>query len=125
MVRRLVARIASEDSDDRSVTVADIVDVIGRVDAERVEQLVDEETLTDVDVPEISFDEIGGHRQAKRRLIEQTERALSQQSMAADFGVEFGNGILLHGPRELERRCLSERLRTNCRIHLFGSTFRY
>jgi len=49
------------------ITEADLVSIIEQVDAERVEQLVDEDTLTDVAVPDVTFANVGGHEQAKQQ----------------------------------------------------------
>ncbi len=97
LVRRLVAEVTSDGGIEPPVAEDDVVGLIERVDAERVERLVDEETLTDVDVPEVTFEDVGGHERAKRRLLEQTERALSPDD-AAGFGVDPAGGVLLHGP---------------------------
>jgi len=97
-VRRLVATVTSQANISPSVEESDIVEVIRQVDTERVEKLVDEETLTDVDVPNVTFDDVGGHAEAKRRLHEQVDQVLSNQDTAEAMGITFGNGILLHGP---------------------------
>jgi transitional endoplasmic reticulum ATPase len=96
--RRLVATATTKTGIDPPLNESDIIDVIEQVDTERVEKLIDEETLTDVDVPDVTFEDVGGHDEAKRRLIEQVEQALTKGDIAEQFDVEFGSGILLHGP---------------------------
>lgn len=98
LVRRLVATATTDTGTEPPLTEADVISTIKQVDTERVEKLIDEETLTDVDVPDITFDDVGGHEDAKRRLLEQVEQALTQEDIAERLGVEFGSGILLHGP---------------------------
>jgi len=98
LVRRLVATATTDAGTEPPLTEADIIATIEQVDTERVEKLIDEETLTDVDVPDVTFDDVGGHEDAKRRLLEQVEQALTRGDIAEQFGVEFGSGILLHGP---------------------------
>ncbi len=98
LVRRLVATATTEAGIAPPVEEADIVEFIQQVDTEHVEKLVDEETLTDVDVPNVTFNDVGGHAEAKRRLHEQVDQVLSNQDTAEAMGITFGNGILLHGP---------------------------
>jgi transitional endoplasmic reticulum ATPase len=98
LVRRLAATATTDAGTAPPLDESDVVSVIRQVNTERVEKLVDEETLTDVDVPEITFEDVGGHDEAKRRLLEQVEQALKNEDIGAEMGVEFGSGILLHGP---------------------------
>lgn len=98
LVRRLAATATTDAGTTPPLDESDVVSIIQQVDTERVEKLVDEETLTDVDVPEVTFDDVGGHDDAKRRLREQVEQALTYDDASADLGVDFGSGILLHGP---------------------------
>jgi transitional endoplasmic reticulum ATPase len=98
LVRRLAATATTDAGTAPPLDESDIVSVIQQVNTERVEKLIDEETLTDVDVPEITFDDVGGHEDAKRRLLEQVEQALTKEEVGTEMGVEFGTGILLHGP---------------------------
>ncbi|MFC7043688.1 AAA family ATPase [Halonotius sp. GCM10025705] len=98
LMRRLAATATTTAGTAPPLDESDIVSVIKQVNTERVEKLVDEETLTNVDVPEVTFDDVGGHEEAKRRLLEQVEQALTHEDIGAKMGVEFGSGILLHGP---------------------------
>lgn len=76
----------------------DIVAIIASVDRQRIEQIRDEATLTNVDVPAVTFDDVGGYEDVKRTLVEQVQQCLSCRDLGEDLGLDFSGGILLHGP---------------------------
>lgn len=96
--RRVAAAAHAKTREDSPLTEEEVVAVAEQVDTERVDRLVDEDTLTDVDVPDVTFEDIGGHKQAKQHLLEQVEQSLSNNELEERWGIEFGTGILLHGP---------------------------
>ncbi|WP_170977321.1 AAA family ATPase [Halorussus salinisoli] len=96
--RRAAVTAQTNDGVSPPLDEDDIATVIKQVNEDRIEKIQDEATLIDVDVPEITFDDIGGHETAKRKLIEQVQQALTRTDLADELGVDFGGGILLHGP---------------------------
>jgi transitional endoplasmic reticulum ATPase len=95
-VVRRSAMIAHER--DEMLTEEGIAEVIESVDKERLERIVDEKTLMGVDVPEITFDDIGGYGDVKDGLRERVQQALTRNDLAKELKLDFGGGILLHGP---------------------------
>jgi len=98
VVRRAVLTAQTEVGVEPPVTEDDIVEIISQVDRERIEKIRDEATLTDVNVPNITFDDVAGHERAKRILKEQLQQSATQSELTESVGGSFGGGILLHGP---------------------------
>jgi len=98
VVRRAVLTAQTSEGVEPPVTEDDIVDIISQVDQERIEKIRDEASLTDVNVPDITFDDVAGHGKAKRILKEQLQQSDTQTELTESVGGSFGGGILLHGP---------------------------
>lgn len=97
-IRRIAVTATTDTTTESPLSEAEVASCIEQVDTERVEKVIDEDTLTDVDIPDVTFADVGGHEETKRRLREQVEQALTKEDVADRFGVEFGSGVLLHGP---------------------------
>jgi len=77
---------------------SEISEIVKDVNDERLERIVDEKTLMGVDVPEIKFDDIGGNESVKEKLVERVRQSLEHNDLADELDLDFGSGILLHGP---------------------------
>lgn len=98
VVRRAVLTAQTRVGVEPPITEDGIVEIISQVDKERIEKIRDEASLTDVNVPDITFDDVAGHEKAKRILKEQLQQSATQTELTESVGGSFGGGILLHGP---------------------------
>lgn len=75
----------------------DLSTLVAAVDDERPTQIADEYMLNEVDVPDVTFDDIGGLDEAERKLREQVNYAFEEPVRTTD-NASRSSGILLHGP---------------------------
>lgn len=79
VVIRIVVASQNVSVIDPPITRSDIVEFIGKVYRERWGKIVDEVTLIDVDVSEITFGVVGGLNNSLRDLVERVELILGDQ----------------------------------------------
>lgn len=97
LTRRAVSTAETNRGPTPPLTTEDFSTLISQVSDETLQQTADEYVLADVDVPQLTFDDIGGLHNPKQKLREQIQQTLTDTGPGAhhDSGT---SGILLHGP---------------------------
>lgn len=97
LTRRAVSTAETDRGPTPPLTTADFSTLIEQVSDETLQKTADEYILGDVDIPELSFEDVGGLDQPKQKLREQIQQTLTDTGPGAhhDSGT---SGILLHGP---------------------------
>ena len=99
VAQRTVQTVKATETPSEPLTNDELGQIIDRVGEERMEEIYDEATLlTDIDTSNVTFGDIGGYEEAKAKLVEQVENTFSRRAVSDDVGVDFGSGVLLHGP---------------------------
>lgn len=80
------------------VGTAEALEVLERIDDERIESARAATAVEDIDSGDVSFDDVGGLSTAKERLSELLETPQQWSDAYDEFGLSTTGGILLHGP---------------------------
>ncbi|MEZ3117295.1 AAA family ATPase [Halobaculum sp. MBLA0147] len=100
VVRRAAARATATADDDETPTITTPVlrETIETCRTERVANIQARTAVADLDIASVSFDDIGGLRDAKAHLQELLTQPLERRATYEACGLTTGGGILLHGP---------------------------
>jgi transitional endoplasmic reticulum ATPase len=99
-VRRAVLRTlgATETDENPRLDTEALRETFGVVDGERVESVTAAQSISNVDISEVTFDDVGGLEEAKDRLYELLEVPIDRADAFAAFELPTNSGILLYGP---------------------------
>ena len=68
------------------------------IDSERVETVTAAQSISTIDIPEVTFDDVGGLAEAKDRLYELLDVPLDRADAFEAFELPTNSGVLLYGP---------------------------
>jgi transitional endoplasmic reticulum ATPase len=94
-VRRSVLRCHAADP---TLDTATLRRTLETVDGERLETVTAEQAVRDIDVSDVSFEDVGGLEAAKDRLHELLHVPIERADAFAAFDLPTNSGVLLHGP---------------------------
>ena len=99
-VRRAVLRALDESSSKRvcRLDTATLRETFAAIESERVETVTAGQSISTIDIPEVTFDDVGGLEQAKDRLYELLDVPIDRADAFEAFELPTNSGVLLYGP---------------------------
>lgn len=99
-VRRAVLRTLAtgEPEEKPRLDTATLRETFGDLDGERVESVTAAQSISTIDISEVTFNDVGGLEAAKDRLYELLEVPIDRADAFEAFELPTNSGILLYGP---------------------------
>ncbi len=115
-------RNTGEQGHTRLLNVAPEQISVGAADFEaalsRVQPSALRETL--IAVPNVTWDDVGGYDELKRRLVELIEQPLRKPGLFAEMALSTHAGILLHGPPGTGKTLLAKAIANECQLNFIA-----
>jgi transitional endoplasmic reticulum ATPase len=97
-VRRAVLRTLAAAAEKPRLNTATLRETFSDLDGERVESVTAAQSISNIDISEVTFDDVGGLTEAKDRLHELLEVPIDRADAFEAFELPTNSGILLYGP---------------------------
>lgn len=107
------AKLLALSRDDGTLTGNDIISAVAKVRPSALREVA-------LDIPKVSWDDIGGQEQVKQKLRESIELPLKNPGIFTKFGIRPPRGILLYGPPGCSKTMMAKAVATESGLNFFA-----